>query len=69
MTEATRSISEWIASVISAIEPVIAPAASFSAISSEFDAIERPAAPVLVRIIPRVFQRPGREGGPRGRGG
>ena len=40
MTEATRSISEWIASVMIAIEPVIAPAASLSAIRIELEAIE-----------------------------
>ncbi len=51
ITEATRSISEWIASVRIAIEPVIAPAASFSAIRVALEAIERPAAPLLVRII------------------
>ena len=40
-----------------AIEPVIAPAASLSAIRIEFEAIESPAAPLLVRItaaLPRV---------------
>ena len=50
MTEASRSIDEWIASVRIAIEPVIAPAASFIAISAAFDAIESAAAPLLVRI-------------------
>ena len=50
-TEATRSISEWTASVRIAIEPVIAPAASLIAIRSELEAIESAAAPLLVRII------------------
>jgi hypothetical protein len=39
MTEATRSISEWTASVMIAIEPVIAPAASLSAIRLAFETI------------------------------
>ncbi len=50
ITEATRSISEWIASVTIAIEPVIAPAASFSAIRIELEAIESAAAPLLLLI-------------------
>ncbi len=53
ITEATRSISEWIASVRIAIEPVIAPAASLSAISSALETIESAAAPLLVRITVR----------------
>ena len=70
MTEATRSINEWIASVMIAIEPVIAPAASLSAIRSEFEAIERPAAPVFVRIIaPGLPAAARQQRGPRGRGG
>ena len=40
---------EWIASVMIAIEPVIAPAASLSAIRIALDAIESPAAPAFVR--------------------
>ena len=48
MTEATRSISEWIASVMIAIEPVIAPAASLSAIRIALEAIESAAAPLLL---------------------
>ena len=38
---------EWTASVMIAIEPVIAPATSFSRISAEFEAIESRAAPAL----------------------
>ena len=53
MTEASRSIEEWAASVRIAIEPVIAPAAILSAISSELEATERVAAPDLVRITIR----------------
>ncbi len=50
MTEATRSIVEWTASVMIAIEPVIAPAASLIAIRNALEAIESPAAPRLVVI-------------------
>jgi hypothetical protein len=42
-----RSIDECIASVMIATDPVIAPAVSFSAMSSEFDAIYSAAARVL----------------------
>jgi len=41
-------MAECTASVMIAIEPVIAPAAILSAIRSEFDAIERPVARVLL---------------------
>ena len=53
ITEASRSIAEWIASVMIAIEPVIAPAASLSAIRIELETIESAAAPDLVRITSR----------------
>ena len=59
-TDASRSIDEWIASVRIAIDPVIAPAASFSAIRIEFETTESIAAPALVRIIaaaPRASAR------------
>ena len=59
MTEATRSISEWTASVMIAIEPVIAPAASLSAIKSALEAIESAAARLLVRIM-ATRRSPGR---------
>ena len=42
-----------------AIEPVIAPAASFSAISSELEAIESAAAPDLVLITAAPDRRTG----------
>ena len=44
MIDATRSTAEWIASVISAIDPVIAPATSLRQISSRFETIETAAA-------------------------
>ncbi len=44
MIDATRSIAEWIASVMIAIEPVIAPATSLRQISSRFETIETAAA-------------------------
>src|SRR5689334_8418364 len=50
-TEAIRSIREWTASVMIAIDPVIAPAAILIAIRVEFDVIDRAAAPLLVRIM------------------
>jgi hypothetical protein len=49
-TDATRSIAEWIASVIRAIEPVTTPAATLSRISRKFEMIDRPAA----RDLPTV---------------
>src|SRR5436190_1434179 len=58
MTDATRSIEEWAASVRIAIEPVIAPAAIFAAIRSEFEATETQAAPALVLIISRPRSAP-----------
>ena len=54
ITEARRSTEEWAASVMIAIEPVIAPAAILRAISSKLEATERVAAPDLVRIIVRA---------------
>ena len=59
-------MAEWIASVMIAIEPVIAPATSLSAISSELEAIESPAAPLLVRI---TSPAPRRACARHGRGG
>src|SRR5829696_6229632 len=44
MTEAIRSIAEWIASVTIATEPVTAPATSLSRISVAFEPIDSPAA-------------------------
>ena len=58
-----------------AIEPVIAPAASLSAIRVALEAIESAAAPLLVRIIavrvasPAGRQVGGEHAGRRGRGG
>ena len=51
ITEATRSMSEWIASVRIAIDPVIARAASLSAMASRWRRSRAPAAPLSVRII------------------
>jgi hypothetical protein len=48
ITEAIRSIIEWSASLRIATEPVIAAAASFSAINALFEAIETAAALGLV---------------------
>src|SRR5919106_1883431 len=79
ITDAIRSISEWIASVRIAIDPVIAAAATLIAISRELEATERLAAPDLVRIIARVLPAPyghprrrpdgGRASAPPGPGG
>ena len=62
MIEATRSIAECAASVTIAIEPVIAPATSLAAISSEFEATETHAAPALV---PLIAPAPARHGSAR----
>src|SRR5665809_116756 len=53
-----RSIEEWTASVIIAIEPVIAAAAILIAIRTELERIESPAAPDLDRITSRGRGRP-----------
>jgi hypothetical protein len=50
ITEASRSMLECTASVMIAIEPVIAPAASFSAIRIALERIDRPAARVLLGL-------------------
>src|SRR4051812_8305836 len=47
-----RSIEEGIASVMIATEPVIAPAASFSAMSAQLEAIDSAAARVLITPAP-----------------
>ena len=52
-----------------AIEPVIAPAAILSAISSELEATERVAAPDLVRITTAASSQLGELRGRRARGG
>ena len=44
MIEATRSIAEWAASVMIAIEPVARPAATLRAMSSALEKIETAAA-------------------------
>src|SRR3954471_11553398 len=49
MNDASRSMAECAASVRIATDPVTTPATTFSAISSEFDAIDSPAARVLRR--------------------
>src|SRR3954470_20474229 len=46
-SDAIRSMLEWIASVMIAIEPVMTPAASLRAISTEFETIDTLAARVL----------------------
>jgi hypothetical protein len=55
ITDATRSIPEWAASVRSAIDPVIAPAAIFSAIRTEFETMLNVAAP---DFVPRLMAPP-----------
>ncbi len=52
ITEATRSIAEWSASLRIATEPVIAAAASFRAIRTELEAIDTPAAAGFVKRGP-----------------
>src|SRR4051812_4396108 len=51
MIDASRSTAECIASVTIATDPVIAPAASLSTISTVFDAIETAAARLLARVL------------------
>ena len=46
--DAMRSIAEWIASLAIATDPVIAAAAIFSAMSAALDAMDTPAALVLL---------------------
>src|SRR3954447_20373499 len=70
ITDAIRSIIEWSASDRIATEPVIAAAASFSAISAELEAIETAAAlGFVIRLAAGVpaglTTTPARQGGPR----
>ena len=66
MNEATRSTAEWIASVMIATEPVIAPATSLSTIRTALEAIEISAARVRwPRIIAGSHSASARAARPR----